>query len=121
MADLKLDASGDLAVEDDNLVILTDDSAIAQNLSIRLKFFKGEWFLDLRIGVPYYQQILIKNPSLTVVRSIFREVILETAGIASISFFDLSVDSAIRLATLRFTALKDDGGTLDFSEEFIIG
>jgi len=82
--------------------------------------FKGEWFLDTRVGVPYYDSILIKNPDLVVIRSIFRNAILSTPGIANLDALTTAFDAASRKLTVEFTAIKEDGGTLDFSKEFII-
>lgn len=120
MADIQLDSAGDLLIQDDSLVIVDGDDALVQHLTIRLRFFLKEWFLDQRVGVPYYEQILIKNPDIAVIRSIFRVAIITTSGISAIDTFDTAFDVAIRKFTVTFTARKDDGETLDFSKEFII-
>lgn len=122
MADLALDPNDrDILIEDDAMSIIDGDDALVQHLVIRFQFFLAEWFLDQRLGIPYLTRILVKNPNLVAVRNIFREVILETPGIATITRFDLLVDSVIRKFTLNFTCEKTDGGVLDFSEEFLIG
>lgn len=122
MADLALDTVDfDVLIENDQMEIVDGDDAIVQHLRVRLQFFFSEWFLDTRLGVPYLERILIKNPDLVVVRNIIREVVLETPGIDNLSRFDLDVDASIRKLTVSFTAVKDDGETLDFTGEFIIG
>lgn len=120
MSDLLLNSAGDIDVVDNELIIVDGDDAILQHLSIRLKFFLGEWFLDERIGVPYYQDILKKNPNLVAVRTIFRDAILKTPGVESIDRFDLTIDANIRKMYVSFTIKKDDSSILDFSQEFII-
>ena len=121
MADLQLDQNGDLLIQDDALKIVDGDDAIVQHLSIRLRFFKGEFFLDTRLGVPYFDQVLIKNPDLVSVRGILREVILETPGIDTIDAFSTEFDGLTRKLAVTFTATKIDGEVLDFSQEFLIG
>ena len=123
MADLALDPlTGDILIKDASFSIVRGDDALLQHLALRLRFFLAEWFLDLRVGIPYYEDILIKNPDLVLVQGIFREVILETPGVDSISRFDLSVESSTRVMKLDFTVIKTaDGEPLDFSREFIIG
>ena len=123
MADLALDiTTGDILIKDAALSIVRGDDALLQHLALRLRFFLGEWFLDLRVGIPYFEDVLIKNPNLITVQGIFREAILETPGVASISRFDLDVDASTRIMTLDFTVIKSaDGEPLDFSREFIIG
>lgn len=121
MADLQLATlDNDLDIDGAAMSIVDGDDALLQHLLIRLRLFKGEWFLDERVGVPYYDSILIKNPDLVAIRSIFRQAILTTPGIASLDALTTSYDSTTRTLTVTFTAVKDDGGTLDFSKEFII-
>jgi len=123
MADLALDiTTGDVLIKDTTLSIVRGDDALLQHLALRLRFFLAEWFLDLRVGIPYFEDILIKNPNLITVQAIFREVILETPGVDSVSRFDLSVNASTRVLSLDFTVIKTaDGEPLDFSREFIIG
>lgn len=121
MADLKLSTlTGDIAIENDDLVIIDGVDDIAQHIKIRLRFFRGEWTLDLRVGIPYFERILVKNPDLVAIRAIFREAILETPGIVALLDFDLAVDSGKRTLTVRFTASTDISETLVFNEEFLI-
>ena len=120
MADLALDTDGDLLIANNAVVLVEGDDAIVQQLRIRFRFFLGEWFLDIRQGTPYYEEILIKNPDLSRVNGIFKQVILSTPGIASLEEFDLNFDGAERLLTVTFLARKTDGEILEFSEEFII-
>jgi hypothetical protein len=78
-----------------------------------------EWFLDLRQGIPYYREILIKNPNLLLVRSIFRQAIQDTAGISAVPDLTLSINSSTRRLTLSFVAVMDTGAELVY-DPFII-
>lgn len=120
MANLELDNDGDLLVTNNALTIIEGDAAISQHLSVRLQFFKGEWVMDVRLGIPYYEYVLVKNPDLSLVRSIFRKAILDTPGIDTLEEFTLSYDNPSRTLGLSFTAKKTDGDLLDYSKEFII-
>ena len=115
--DLKLDGNGDLAIENNDLVLISGLDAIAQDCRIKLKFFKGEWFLDTRIGVPYFQSILGKKSN--TVSAILRKAILEVPGILSITSFEPTYDSIERELRVSFRADTTEG-PLDFSEAFII-
>lgn len=101
-------------------ITLTPDqtTAVAQHLRVRLQFFLGEWFLDLREGVPYYRDILKKNPSQQAMLAIFRRVILDTPGIEALNFLNLRVDRARRRMDPQFSATLQDGEVLeaDFGE-----
>jgi hypothetical protein len=82
---------------------------VAQRLTVRLQFFRGEWFLDLRQGVPYYQVVLRKGVSDQVLRAVFSQVILGTAGVASLSSLTFSLNKLTRVMTMVFVARLTDG------------
>lgn len=122
MSDIKLEYSGqnpDLAIVAHELVLVTDDEAIAQQLRTRLKFFLGEHFLNVSLGLPFYREILKKNPNLNLVRSIFREAILTTPGVVSVEELFLEINGATRTLEISFKARIDTGEELVFSP-FII-
>lgn len=120
MSDIALDtATHDILITNHEITLVTGAAAIQQQLRIRMQFFLGEWFLDTREGIPYYRDILIKNPSLSIIRDIFRKAIITTPGIVSVDQLDVSVDSKTRTATVSFRATLDTGEVLIF-EPFII-
>lgn len=116
--DLALDANGDLLVERGDLALVDGLDAIAQHVAIRLQFFQGEWFLDQRVGIPYFQQVLVKAPNLTAVRSLLRDAVTTTPGVIAIVKFDLElgVDRTLRV---DFDASTDEG-PLSFDRELIL-
>lgn len=118
MTDLVLDASGDLDVTPSGDIHTHTDLASdrRQHLSIRLKFVRGEWFRNTLEGVPYFQSILVKNPDLGLIGSIFRKVILSTPGVVGLSTFDPFFDTVLRRLSLSFDAKLEDGQTLTFSD-----
>ena len=89
MSDITLDTDGDILVTGSDLTLTTGADAIKQHLSQRLKTFYGEWFLNAEQGVPYLQQVLKKNPDMTVLDSIFKREILNTPGILQLTEFSL--------------------------------
>jgi len=99
---LKEDFSGLLIVNGD-LVLTKDADAIKQHLTQRLKMFSGEWFLDLTEGVPYFQNILIKNPNPDVVDGLLKEEILSTPGVDELLSFNLDYDASLRKLTVDFS------------------
>ena len=118
--DLKLDDNGDLLIGDDGDLVLVDGiDAIAQHLTIRLQFFQGEWLLDLRIGFPYFEEVLRKAPDLNVVRSLFREAILTTPGVLEVTDLELDYDGVTRALSVSFQAQTTEG-PLTFDRELII-
>lgn len=114
--DLALDSNWDLVVSDRDLATVTSGDAIAQHLAQRLKMWMGEWFRDLREGVPYLQQVLIKNADPVVLDSIFKSTIINTPGLVELTTFDISIDSRTRELKLTFGAINEDGEQIYFDE-----
>lgn len=104
----------DLDVTNGNVTLVSDYDAIAQHLSIRLQTFLGEWFLDSQIGVPYFEEIFIKNPNKLVVETRFRQVIEGTPGIDSIVGFNYNFNGSTRALSVSFEAKLTTGSTESF-------
>jgi len=120
MADIKLDDSGDIEIgTDGDLILVTGLDAIRQDLETRLKFFRGEWDLDTRLGIPYFDEILIKAPDLNVVRSLFRDAILSTAGVLRLTRLDLDYEGTTRTLSIRFDCQTTEG-PLTYEDELIV-
>lgn len=111
--DLKLDSTGDLAIENGSLVLLdAGEEAIAQDATCRLRFIRGEWFLARGVGVEYFEEILVKNPSLPAVRAIFERELLATPGVVEVLEIQTRLDSAQRLLDVSFRARIDTGAII---------
>lgn len=117
MSDLKLDpTTNDIALENGDLAIVGDSDAVAQHIRQRLKFFRGEWFLDTSAGVPYYQDILKKNPNPEVVEQLLRNEILGTPGVLELQKFEMDFQGATRSLRVSFQVRTVDGPVV-FTED----
>lgn len=114
MSDLTLTDDGkNLKLVNGDIPLTTGSDAVRQHLLQRLKMFRGEWFLDLSDGVPYYQNILIKNPNPDTVDGVLKDRILNTPGVDELLEFELDYDPATRKLTLAFSVrVLDD--VIDF-------
>lgn len=119
MTDFRINSDGDLDLVGHQIVLVEGDEAIRQQIQIRCKFFLGEFFLDQQVGIPYYRNILRKNPNLDVVRDIFRQAIRTTPQVARVSELDVSIDAPTRTLNVTFKAIIDTGEELVF-EPFTI-
>jgi hypothetical protein len=100
---------GDLALTNGRLSLVTGTTEKGQKLFNRLRLFEGEWFLDTRVGVPWFEIVLVKSPDLEVVKRLLRRVILDTPGIVDVTELNVSFDRGERVLTYEFTALDDEG------------
>lgn len=101
--------------------ILRGADAVVQKIRQRFRFFKGEWFLDQRLGIPFLTAIFIKAPSQILINTIFQQVLTGTPGVASVTSFDASLDRVTRTLTVNFTAVLVDGTqVIAQAEPFII-
>lgn len=107
--DLALDTNGDFTLTSGDLQLVSGADAIVQAVRIRMQFFKGEWFLDLDAGIPYFQEIFVKNPNPNVLQSLFRQALLETPGILAIESLSLAFDGATRRLTVNYRVSTDVG------------
>jgi hypothetical protein len=101
--------TGDLVIDANGVKFTSGVESIAQAVQQNLRFFRGEWFADEDIGIPYFEEIFVKNPDLAAVREWFRRTILETVGILDIVSLDLSFDAATRKITVTYRATSDLG------------
>lgn len=106
--DLLLDDNG-VVLRGGDWAFATDREGIQQRISQVLKTIAGEWFLDLDYGLPYFEQILIKNPNLPAVQDTFRRALLSVKGVSSVERLTLSLDTTSRTLTVNWVVLTDLG------------
>ena len=103
MIDIALDPkTGDLVFKDFDFSLIGGVDQIAQNLAIRLRFMRGEWFLNTLAGIPYYQYFFIKNPNQIQVESFLKDEIANTNGVIEITSFNSNFDGASRQYSVNF-------------------
>jgi len=103
----QLSATGDMAFGQGSSNFLINSSAtIAQIIGTRLRLWSGEWFLNLKAGVPYLQQILGKPNSVATAEMVLRAQILACPGVSSIQLFSASYDANTRTITINATGVQ---------------
>lgn len=106
--DLKV-VAGDLA-----LVGATDDradqgQAILQNILQTLRIFLGEWFMDLTVGIDYFNQVLVKNPDQSKIDAIFISKISRCAGVQVINSYSFTPNFLTRQLSATFKITTTQG------------
>lgn len=116
MSSFQLNKDGDLDLSGNKLRLTTGVEAIRQHLQVKLSIFLGEWFLDISVGVPYFEEIFVKAPNIGAVSELLKVQILETPGVLDLLEFDFDFDAAARAFQLEFKALTTEG-IIDFTNE----
>lgn len=104
MKDLPLNFSGTDITLTEPVTLIDGPRAVIQRLVIRFKTFLGEYFLDAGAGLPYRQAILVKNPDLEQIRSLFRAEIIDCPGILELLSLDTDFDPFSRSLAITFRA-----------------
>ena len=110
--DLLLNSAGDLDLTTNDFQLVDGVDAVRQELTIRYRFFLGEWFLDPDEGVPYIRDVLKKAPNEAQVRALLIEVARTTPGVASVDNIELDLDVGTRTLTVTLDLQADVSGAL---------
>lgn len=109
MRDLAVDpTSGDLVVTGD-VHAVSGRQAVAQAIGIRLKTYRGEWFLDTARGVPWFDEIMSKDPNLVATGETLRREVSGTAGVLEVVAFSVALDRTTRTLSGSYTVTTDLG------------
>lgn len=106
------DGAGDLSLAGGGLSLTTTLRAyVVAHIAECLSMFAGEWFLDTREGIPYFQ-IVSTRPDLALLRSLFRRAVLAVPGVADVTSIDLVFDGPTRNLTVTISATLTDGDVI---------
>lgn len=110
--DFKLDSTGDLDLSTYDLQLTEGLEAIQQHLIIKFKDIQGEWVFDSEVGFPWFEEVLVRNPSFTEIQNVFVNELMDTPGVLEVLDFDFEFENSA--ATIDAQILADDG-IIDFS------
>lgn len=110
--DLFLDETGNISLrKSETLDELVD--LICQRVKCRLQTFRGECYLDRNMGVPYFKEVMKKNPDLGKVRSLLAATIVGVEGVKSLEKLKIKFDASTREYKVIFRALADNGNVVN--------
>lgn len=103
--DLLLDTNGDITISDGDLIFVYEPvEAGAQEARIRIGTFKGEWFLNLDAGFPWWQDVLGQKYNEGKLLRLVRAALLAVVEIEEVITLEASWDGATRTATVTWEA-----------------
>lgn len=101
--DLYLDSSGNIAR------LSTVAEVVSQRIICRLKLFRGECFVNVTIGVPYFTDVFKKHSNLNTLRSLFVSEISKVSGVKQVDSLEVSFDNSTRKCLITFSVTATDG------------
>lgn len=118
--DIQLDPlTHDLVIDDRRLNLIGDPEHIRQNVKQRLLHFRNEWFLNLREGTPWIEQILIKGARVGTVGAILKQRIAGTPGIRDLVSFSITAEGE-RGLSVAFAATTNDNTAIADTVQVVI-
>ena len=105
MNDILLTPDGDLAFNEDYDIILGD--SVEQKINIRLRWFLSEWRWDKSEGLPYFDDLYIKNPDIDAFANSIRRKIYEIDEVTNVKYVTITYDTETRNATIAYCAITD--------------
>lgn len=102
----RLDDKGDIVTSGRHFAY--DKEEIGINILTRLRLFRGENFRDIEDGTPWFQDVLLKSPEISVVSQVIKSRILETQGVAQIVEFSINQEQT-RTLSIEAQILTDSG------------
>jgi hypothetical protein len=113
MIDEKLDSiTHDLAYESYDCATVSGIDQVVQNVKIRLLFIRGEWFRDVRKGVPYFENEFTKGDK-DVVDSFIKAEIIETPEVRNLLSYTSTFDAETRTYSIEFSVDTIYGAATD--------
>ncbi|MDR1558710.1 MAG: hypothetical protein LBS84_03235 [Clostridiales bacterium] len=106
MKDILLDAEGDLKISEWGDISLTD--SVRQAVRIRLLWFFNEWRFAPQYGIPYYEEILVKNPNLERIKSIIKTEAMSVDEVSAVRNVAITWDKSSRNALVAFDIVIDE-------------
>lgn len=109
MLDFALNDLHDLSTDNLDIGVVDLAEQVRQQLTIKLKLWTDEWFLDTDFGTPYLPSILGKQLTLSGAVAAIRKSIMEVEGVRQILEFSYIFDNITRKLSVSFTAETDHG------------
>lgn len=111
MRNLYLDSSTyDIVIGNDYNLRFTSTLTeyISQKIENALSTFLGEWFLDVDLGIPFYERILKKRADIDDVNNIFLVAITDIPEVEEVIEFNTTFDQANRTYTVTFKVRAEE-------------
>jgi len=102
-------ATNDLFVDSaGNLATVTNALAVGQHVRQCLMTYRGEWFLNPDIGVPWIQQVMGRRYDPSLAEAVLKAAVFSVDGVTEITSFGVSFARDIRNLDYRNINIRTD-------------
>jgi hypothetical protein len=112
--------TNDLDIVNGDLYLATGSDGIAQDLQQTLQFWLGEWFLDTTFGIPFKQQILIKNPNIDIVQADIINAAAGVSGVTQILDVSFNYSNTNRTFSVSMVAQTSNGQSVEVQAQITL-
>lgn len=107
--DIQLGSDGKILLTGNRLTMIRDrPTLVAQRLSVRLRTYLGEWFLDTPMGIDWFADVLLKNVTKETVDNIIQSEVLKDSYVLSVNKFSSRVDKRNYVCTFSVSIRELD-------------
>jgi hypothetical protein len=100
--DIRLDENWDLFIGPNGLELISGIDGVAQLIGIAIKLFLGEWFLNLKRGMPWFQEIFGGKYDEGLIRRRLSEAIANVPGVSEVLSLVISFDGETRAVSVEW-------------------
>lgn len=104
--DILLDKDGDITLIDADIVLT---ESVCQKISIRLRWFLNEWKFNRSFGLPFYDEIFVKQYDIDDVKQILEEEILSVDEVCEVNSLEANVNIESRSLEVSCSVVITDG------------
>lgn len=111
--DIEIGADNDIVIENGDLVWVRGLDAVVQACRIAMQMFREEWFLNLDVGLPYWQSILGQKPAIAqeALTIYVRSELMLVEGVVDVTKLQVTYDRATRAMSVTWQVDTEFGET----------
>lgn len=106
----------DIVCENGKVKIVTGTDEVLQRVRTRLLKIRGEWFLNVNSGVPYYNGQLLGGKNTNYARLIIGAEINGTEGVSEVKVLNIVINPSTKKTSI-YAEIAIDGRIYQLTEE----
>ena len=115
--DIKVNDSGELLITDNDLELVEKVEAIKQDITTRLRTFKGEAFLNSTWGIDYYYIIFNKRIDKSTVDAHIKNTIKAVQGVTAVNGYMSQLNKSTRTLDITIAEITTVEGNFKYEVE----